>query len=139
MTIAGEEGTGQILSQDARGRVLVSRERRESLLAEYDRSGMSGVRFAQYLGIKYTTLAHWLRSRRRHRQREQLLVKVGANAKAGKSDGSWIEAVLENGTGPRLPVGMLRIYFTAGAYCQISNTAEIALAAELLGRLGAKR
>ena len=59
MTTAGEEGSGQILSQDARGRVLVSRERRESLLAEYDRSGMSGVRFAQYLGIKYTTLAHW--------------------------------------------------------------------------------
>jgi len=58
MTTAGEEGSGEILSQDARGRVLVSRERRESLLAEYDRSGMSGVRFAQYLGIKYTTLAH---------------------------------------------------------------------------------
>ena len=37
MTTAGEEGSGEILSQDARGRVLVSRERRESLLAEYDR------------------------------------------------------------------------------------------------------
>ena len=52
MTTGGEEGSGQILSQDARGRVLVSRERRESLLAEYDRSGMSGVRFAKYVGIK---------------------------------------------------------------------------------------
>jgi hypothetical protein len=59
MTIAGEDQTGEILSQDARGRVLVSRERRESLLAEYDRSGMSGVRFAQYLGIKYTTLGRF--------------------------------------------------------------------------------
>jgi hypothetical protein len=38
MTTAGEEGCGEILSQDARGRVLVSREHRESLLAEYDRS-----------------------------------------------------------------------------------------------------
>ena len=47
MTFAAEEA-GQILSQDARGRVLVSRERRESLLEEYDRSGMSGVEFAQY-------------------------------------------------------------------------------------------
>jgi hypothetical protein len=36
MTFAAEEA-GQILSQDARGRVLVSRERRESLLEEYDR------------------------------------------------------------------------------------------------------
>ena len=42
MTFAAEEA-GQILSQDARGRVLVSREGRESLLEEYDRCGMSGV------------------------------------------------------------------------------------------------
>ena len=140
MTIAGEEESGQILSQDARGRVLVSREGRESLLAEYDRRGMSGVRFARYLGIKYTTLAHWVRSRRRQRQREKLLMKAGADAEAGKSNGRWIEAVVDkNGLPARAPSGALRIYFAAGAYCQISNAAEIALAAELLGRLGAKR
>src|SRR5260221_1798847 len=45
MTFTAEE-PGQIMSQDAQGRVLVSRERRESLLEEYDRSGMSGVKFA---------------------------------------------------------------------------------------------
>jgi hypothetical protein len=44
MTFAAEEPE-QILSQDALGRVLVTPERRESLLAEYDRSGMSGVSF----------------------------------------------------------------------------------------------
>jgi hypothetical protein len=37
MTFAAEEA-GKVLSQDARGRVLVSRERRESLLEEYDRT-----------------------------------------------------------------------------------------------------
>jgi hypothetical protein len=57
MTFVAEE-VGQILNRDAQGRVLVSRERRESLLAEYDRSGMSGVKFAQYVGIKYSTLAY---------------------------------------------------------------------------------
>ena len=70
MTFAAEE-PGQILRQDAQGRVLVSRERRESLLEEYDRSAMSGVKFAQYVGIKYSTLAYWLQSRRRHRERER--------------------------------------------------------------------
>jgi hypothetical protein len=40
MTFAAEEA-GEILSQDARGRVLVSRERRESLLEEYDRIVMN--------------------------------------------------------------------------------------------------
>jgi hypothetical protein len=67
MTLVGEEQAGQILSQDALGRVLVTRERRESLSEEYDRSGMSGVRFAQYVGIKYTTLAYWLKRRRQQR------------------------------------------------------------------------
>ena len=60
--IATEEPE-QILSQDTRGRVLVTPERRELLLAEYDRSGMSGMKFAQYLGIKYSTLTYW---RKRH-------------------------------------------------------------------------
>jgi hypothetical protein len=63
VTFAAEEA-GQLLSRDARGRVLVSRERREALLVEYDRSGMSGVKFAQYIGIKYSTLTYWLQSRR---------------------------------------------------------------------------
>src|ERR1700759_3836536 len=115
MTIAGEDQTGEILSQDARGRVLVSRERRESLLAEYDRSGMSGVKFAQYLGIKYSTLAHWLQSRRRQRGREKLLLKAGANTAAGQSTGGWIEAVVEEGSAPRVPAaGSLRMYFAGG-------------------------
>jgi hypothetical protein len=101
---------------------------------------MSGVRFAQYLGIKYTTLAHWVRSRRRQRQREKLLMKAGADAEAARSNGRWIEAVVDkNGSPARAAAGALRIYFAGGAYCQIGNPAEVALAAELLGRLGAKR
>ena len=138
MTSATEK-LGEILSQDAQGRVLVTRERRESLLEEYDRSGMSGVKFAQYVGIKYSTLAYWLQSRRRHREREKLLMKAGAVTEAGKSNGAWIEAVVENGSPPRVPIGALRIYFAGGAYCQISSATEAVLAAELLGRLGAKR
>ena len=138
MTFAADE-PGEILSQDAQGRVLVSPERRELLLEQYDRSGMSGVKFAQYVGIKYSTLAYWLQSRRRHRQREKLLLKAGADTEAGKSNGAWIEAVVEKDSQPRVPTGALRVCFAGGAYCQISSAAEAALAAELLGRLGAKR
>ena len=138
MTFTAEE-PGQIMSQDAQGRVLVSRERRELLLEEYDRSGMSGVKFAQYVGIKYSTLASWLQNRRRHRDRERLLLKADTDTEAGKSHGGWIEAVLENGSQPRVPAGGLRIYFAGGACCQVSSVGEAALAAELLGRLGVKR
>ena len=90
MTFGAEEA-GQILSRDARGRVLVSRERRESLLAEYDSSGMSGVKFAQYVGIKYSTLAYWLQRRRRPRRGEKLLLKAGADTRAGKSTGGGLK------------------------------------------------
>jgi hypothetical protein len=124
------------LNQDARGRVLVSRERREALLEEYDRSGMSGLKFARYVGMKSSTLASWLQNRRRHREREKLLLKAGMDSAMCKSNGGWIEAELENGSPPRVPAGGLRIYFPGGAYCQISNLGEAALAAELLGRLG---
>jgi hypothetical protein len=140
MTLAGEEHAGQILSQDVRGRVLVTRERRESLLEEYDRSGMSGVRFAKYVGIKYTTLAYWLKKRRGHREREKLLMKAEMGTEAGRSSGTWIEAVVDkNGSPARAPAGALRIYFAGGAYCQIHSNAEVALAAELLRGLGGKR
>ena len=44
MTFAAEEA-GEILSQDAQGRALVARECRESLLTEYDGSGMSGIKW----------------------------------------------------------------------------------------------
>jgi hypothetical protein len=63
--------SGQIFSQDARGRLLIPLERREALLAEYDRSGMGRVKFAQYVGIKYSTLAYWLKRRRELRRREK--------------------------------------------------------------------
>src|ERR1700746_2875864 len=125
MTSATEE-PGEILSRDAQGRVLVSRERRESLLEEYDRSGMSGVKFARYVGIKYSTLAYWLQTRHRHREREKSLMKAGADTEAGKNNGAWIEAVVENGSAPRAPIGGLRIYFAGGAYCQISSATEAA-------------
>ena len=138
MTLGAEE-PGEILGRDAQGRVLVSRERRELLLEQYDRSGMSGVKFAEYIGIKYSTLAYWLQSRRRKREREKLLLKAGTDTEPSKSNGGWIEAVVENGSQPRVQGGALRIYFAGGAYCQISSAAEAALVAELLGRLGSKR
>jgi len=93
MTVGAEEPE-QILSQDTRGRVLVTPERRELLLAEYDRSGMSGMKFAQYVGIKYSTLAYWLQRRREQRRKEKSLVKAGADPKPGRSNGGWIASVL---------------------------------------------
>ncbi len=57
----------ELLKLDSRGRVQISPERREALLEEFDRSGMTGAGFARHYGIKYTTFAHWIRMRKRAR------------------------------------------------------------------------
>jgi len=51
-----------ILKTDVLGRVRTPRERREHLLDEFERSGLSGKKFAALAGIKYPTFATWRRS-----------------------------------------------------------------------------
>jgi hypothetical protein len=49
MTYTPEEGA-QIFKRDPMGRVRLPRERREELLDEFERSGMSGVQFGEDFG-----------------------------------------------------------------------------------------
>ena len=64
-TTSDDGAKGAILKVDARGRVQITFERREALLDEFDRSGMSGAAFAKHYGIKYSTFAYWIQVRRR--------------------------------------------------------------------------
>jgi transposase-like protein len=50
---------------DRLGRVRTPRSRREELLAEYERSGLSQAAFARRAGVRYPTFAHWVQERRR--------------------------------------------------------------------------
>jgi len=59
---------GTILKTDDRGRVRTPVDRREALLDEFERSGVSGMKFAQLAGIKYATFANWIQKRRRTRE-----------------------------------------------------------------------
>ena len=68
MTLTIAPVDGQILKRDTAGRVRTPRERREALLMEFDRSGMSGQKFAAWAGMKYTTFANWLQRRRKQPQ-----------------------------------------------------------------------
>ena len=62
-------GTTEIVDdgqhRDRRGRMNWSRERREQLLDEYERSGLSQAAFARREGVRYPTFAHWVQERRR--------------------------------------------------------------------------
>ena len=52
-----------ILKSDAGGRMLLPVERQVELVREFERSGLSGPRFAAIAGLKYQTFATW---RRKH-------------------------------------------------------------------------
>ena len=49
-----------ILKQDVIGRVRVIAERRAEVVAEFQRSGLSGYRFARMAGVKYSALMGWV-------------------------------------------------------------------------------
>ncbi|MEI9999735.1 MAG: hypothetical protein WDO13_11540 [Verrucomicrobiota bacterium] len=86
----------QIVKVDRIGRIKTPRERREVLLAEFDRSGMSGQQFAKWAGIKYGTFITWVQKRRR-----KSVVAATANKAEGKEEVRWVEAVMEKATPPK--------------------------------------
>src|SRR5258706_8853416 len=67
MTSMQRETNSSVLKADARGRVLTAPERREQLLDEFERNGLSSAKFAALTGLKYPTFAAWVQRRRHHR------------------------------------------------------------------------
>lgn len=57
----------KILKVDALGRVRRSRQDREPILDEFERSGLPGTRFAKRHGINYQTFASWVQKRKQER------------------------------------------------------------------------
>jgi len=53
----------QVLKSDSLSRVRTPPARREEILAEFERSGLSGARFAKLHGISYQTFMAWRRKR----------------------------------------------------------------------------
>jgi hypothetical protein len=57
----------EVLKQDARGRLRMPLARREALLDEFEKSGVSAAKFARLVGINYATFAGWAQQRRKDR------------------------------------------------------------------------
>ena len=122
------DGGSKILKTDALGRVRTPAARREQLLDEFERSGVSGAKFAGLTGLKYQTFASWVQRRRR-----------GPTARANTpgdpaSTVRWLEAVVgtvaDNQKDPALP-----LHLPGGTCLEISCAAQIPLAAALLRAL----
>ena len=117
---------GQILKTDAEGRVRTPAARRESLLDEFERSGLSGKKFAELTGIKYQTFATWLQKRRRQ----------GQSAAKPAHTVRWLEAVVEQAriSGNGSPLALV-IGLPGGARLEIVDFKQVPLAAALLRSL----
>ena len=127
---------GATLKTDTRGRVRVPAERREALLDEFERSGLSGMKFAALAGVKYATFAYWLARRRNARAQ----IEASADLKPHQVEPAQsprpvrlFEAFAEVG---RASVGAaLRVELPGGGVIVLDSPRQLRLAAELLQML----
>lgn len=123
---------GGILKTDSSGRLRTPNERRERILDEFASSGLSGVKFAQLVGIKYPTFASWIRNRRR-------IQRNIPNQKQGKQKSiRWLEAVVEKRQERHSSNKGILLRFAVGAEVEIVDSHQARLAAELIGSLEKK-
>jgi hypothetical protein len=130
--------TGDVLRVDCFGRITTTRERREALLAEFDRSGMSGQRFAKWAGIKYPTWASWVQKRRK--EAGQTSPPKGRPKR--KSPVRWLEAVVTKNAPalesvPSGTVGLI-VHGPGGVRIEVNNAKQVSLAVQLLRELDGK-
>src|SRR6185369_17312958 len=102
------EATEAILKTDTKGRVKTPPERREKLLDEFERSGLSGAKFAELAGIKYQTFAAWVARRRKQRGLTQ-------STTTRTDPVRWLEAVVQEASAPASAVTTpLRVRLSTG-------------------------
>ena len=124
------EPGSEILKVDEVGRVRMPPEKREAMLAEYDRSGMTGAQFAKFVGVRYSTLMYWLQKRRKETgQGEEA-------ATLGNDHPRWLEARVE-GEGPKTE--NIVVEMGGGIRMLVGNRTQAALAGELLRAMGLGR
>ena len=126
--------TEKIIKSDTQGQLRTTAERREFLLAEFERSAMTGRKFAEWAGIRYSTFGNWWRARKKS-QRAELPAPAAENTTGTR----WLEAVVEKPrlqTRGKLKSGPLIVHGRGGVRLELSNERQIKLAAQLLRELG---
>ena len=124
------EPGSEILKVDEVGRIQTPPEKREALLAEYDRSGMTGAQFARFSGVRYATLMYWLQRRRKEAGRGQQVITPRPDQPR------WLEARVE-GEVPKSE--NLVVEMGGGIRMLVGNRTQAALAGELLRAMGLGR
>jgi hypothetical protein len=124
------ESGSEILKMDEAGRVRTPPEKREALLSEFERSGMTGTQFARFSGVRYPTFMSWLQKRRKEAwQKEQMAFPKPDHPR-------WLEARVE-GEVPKSENVMVEM--GGGVRMVIGNRTQATLAGELLRAMGLGR
>ena len=118
-----ESSQAPLLKTDVLGRVKTPAARREQLLDEFERSGASGQKFAELVGVKYPTFATWVQPRKRRR--------AATTQQPPPAPVRWLEAVVGKATNPDAD-GVLPVQLPGGMRLEISSAKQIPLAAALL-------
>ncbi len=137
-------GESVILKTDRLGRVRTPSAQREALLDAFERSGLSGMKFAALHGVKYPSFANWVQQRKRHRLMDGAGAGVGSEdvidrtmAPSG-SAAQWWEAVVDNGAARKDETGCagpgigLHLLLPGGVRMEITAADQVGWAAHLL-------
>ena len=118
-----------VIKTDGLGRMQTPAERRERLLDEFERSGLSRTKFAALVGIKYPTFAAWAQRRRQRRGGTPVLAKPVDSVR-------WLEAVVDQAQNPdcKNPVVMV-LQLPGGVRVEVADEKQAALAAVLVRAL----
>jgi DNA-binding transcriptional regulator YiaG len=123
-SVASCAAEGVLVATDSKGRLRISREQRKAVLARFERSGMSGAKFAAVAGIKYSTFAGWLQRYRR------------AKPKAALRRLRLLEAVVDPGQSQeRASEPVLRVHLSGQVWIEVSTLAQVPLVVELIRTL----
>ena len=126
-----QSSDNQILKVDTLKRVRVPKARREAILDEFERSGLSGTAFAKLHGIKYGTFATWSLKRR----------KQSATVEPATTHPIDFARLIIDQDQPKpnlQPPGTLQIHLPGGAsFLLDGDNAQSALAAQFLRTLQA--
>jgi hypothetical protein len=125
------QSSEQILKTDSLARMRTPSARKQELLEEFDRSGLSGVKFAALVGIKYSTFAGWMAKRRGLRQSGP----PATGAMDGASKVRWLEAVIDKAQGRWDKSSVLTVWLGGSARMEMGDFNQVELAAALLRAL----
>ena len=109
-----------ILKTDRAGRVRTPRARQEQIVTEWKSSGLSAMRFAEAIGVKYQTLAGWIRKHDGRCEQE-----------ASTTSTRWLEMAVDAAC-PSGAVPALRVELPGGAALVVGDAGQIPLLIQLL-------